>query len=724
MIEYKEQLKYFNWNIREKKSHKKDGGIIKYVDNILTFDIETTSAWINEHGNVIRYHPGRSSDYWNSLKPLALCYIWQFSVDNDVFYGRELRDYITLLDHLPKDAKIIIWIHNAAFEFGFLQGLLPDLKVFARTPHKPMKFDSAAFPNIEFRCSYMLTRLSLEAWGDSIGVKKLVGDLDYEKIRTPLTPLTSQELGYCERDCIVVYNGIKDYLRRYDTQWDIPLTQTGTVRRVVKNKLLAVEGYQKFIKRLVPYDAKMYKILQNIFAGGYTHANRLHAGVVQEGLIEHFDYCSHYPTMMFLKYPCTPWAYLGQRMPDESTFEDNAYIMHLHFEDLECQTFNTYIQFSKSSVSVCKYARPDCKCKWRDFKLDNGRVIRAKSLDIWVTEQDWLTIKDTYKWRTVRCTALYKSHKDFLPKELIEYILELYGNKTALKNIPEDDPRYDLYKQSKQYINALFGMSVTALMQSDIEFNPATMEWTMQPLTVEAVNQRLKELRAWSPRERRYFMSYSWGCYITAYARRMLWKNLLAAGDKCVLYCDTDSLFLLGHHDFTSYNNWITERLEECCNYHGIDPELTRPKDPDGVAHPLGVFTKESDAVQFLTLGAKRYIERRVDGKLYLTVSGINKSAVHILKDNICNFKDGFEFNKDFPTVKKRLLTYITDQPDIIWPDGYKSTYRTGINLRRTGYKITMTDDYKELIKYESLDLMDMPASFKNHLRGRYYIEE
>lgn len=63
----------------------------------------------------------------------------------------------------------------------------------------------------------------------------MVGDLDYNILRTPKTPLTDKEKGYCKRDCIVVYHGIKDFINIYKYQHAIPLTQTGRVRRVVKN---------------------------------------------------------------------------------------------------------------------------------------------------------------------------------------------------------------------------------------------------------------------------------------------------------------------------------------------------------------------------------------------------------------------------------------------------------------------------------------------------------
>ena len=717
MIKYERQLQTYNFkaNSHKKRKHRKGETTQTYCDDIFAFDIETTSGWINEHGNIIGYKKGKSAEYWNNLEAVALCYLWQFSVNDTVYYGREIETFINVINDIPEDVHIIIWIHNASFEVHFLMNIFDDLELFCRQPHKPMKFTSAKYPNIEFRCSYMLTRLSLDTWGQQLGVHKLTGTLKYETIRTPLTPLSQQTLDYAERDCIVVYHGILDYLKRYKNQWDIPLTQTGTVRREVKKLLTSDPSYVKHLKRLVPKDAKQYKMLQDTFAGGYTHANRLHAGTVQSGLITHWDYASSYPAELAKqKYPWSPWIYTGlHEIPPEKNFEDVAYIMLLKFYDIECITFNTYIQA--------------VKCNGYGFMFDNGRVISAKELELYVTEQDYLTIKDTYRWKDLEVKTVYMSYKKYLPTPFIKYMLDLYEKKTTLKGAVFGSADYDIYMYSKQRINALFGMCVTALLQSDITFNNNTLEWGIDALTETQVNEHLEKLRCWLPREKRYFLNYSWGIYCTAYARRDLWRCLLGPNgenDINVIYSDTDSLFINGDCDFSWYNNETINRLNVAMDYHKLPRNLTRPKDRKGKPHQLGVFEKEENCIEFLTLGAKRYVERRENGKLYLTVSGINKQAVYMLENDINNFKDGFEFNKDFPTVSKRLPTYISNQPLLVWPDGYKSTCKSGVNLRRNGYKLTITDEYKKLINYTSFNLGQLPDTFFNHLRGRWMKEK
>ena len=710
MILYVDQLKdKKDWKISSKKSHhkNKEGKYKKeqHLNNIITFDIECTSAWIRE-GEVIPYETGHSNDYWNNLQPLALCYLWQCSVDDTVYYGRMLESFLWLLRDLPKDVSIIIWVHHLAYEFQFLANVLTWNKVFARMPHKPMKASCEEYPDIEFRCTYMLTRLSLASWGKQLGVYKAVGDLDYDKLRTPLTPLTPEELHYGEQDCLVVYAGIQDYLKKYNQQHRIPLTQTGTVRRAVKDLLTCDKSYIRKIKKLVPKTPAEYKRLQRIFAGGYTHANQMYSGKVVEEHIEHYDFASSYPTVMLCeKYPMSAWYYNGINViPDDAEFENTAFIFYLEFQKIESISFNTYIQSSK--------------CTGTNMRYDNGRVLSADTLEMYMTEQDYITIRNNYKWKKVNVVRVWRCKKEYLPKPFLEYILELYENKTSLKDVAGQE---DLYLQSKQYINSLYGMMVTALIQSDVVYKDNT--WSIKELTVKDVEKKLRSLSNYRDREKRYFLSYSWGCWVTAYARRNLWECIESC-DHDVLYCDTDSIFVRGSHDFTWYNDKVTEKIRKSCKSNKLDFNKTRPVTPKGKVKPLGIFEREEDCTQFKTLGAKRYVERRTDNELHLTVSGINKEAVELLNDNIDNFADGFDFNMDADCVHKKLSTYLDDMPEVKYPDGYTSKYKFGINMRNTGYLLTITDEYKLLIKYMNYALHDLPEAFINHLRGTWREED
>lgn len=714
MIEYTNQLQDFDWSVRMKTSRPRKGmkrAVKKkyYIDDIITFDIETTSAWMLPDGSIIPYHTGEKDEYWNSLKPLAIPYIWQCSINDTVYYGKEFRSFLKLLHDIPNNHNCIIWVHNLGFEFEFLQNILTFNNVFARTPHKPMKASCSEYPKIEFRCSYFLTNMSLATWGDKLGLPKMVGDLDYEKLRTPLSVdyMTDAEMKYCERDCEVVYAGIKDYLTRYKDQWDIPMTSTGTIRRVVKDMLVSDPEYVKWLKKLVPKNPEEYALALEVFAGGYTHANRLHSNETITEAVSHRDYKSSYPYIMCSeKFPCNPWVHKGTLdIPDDSMFEDTAYIMKLRFKNIRSKNFNTYLQNSK-----CTSVNP---------MIDNGRIIKADELYTVVTEQDWLIIKNNYDWDEVKAEDIIYSAKDYLPKEYIEYILDLFYNKECLKGIDADQ-----YNLSKTFINALYGMMVSAIMYADTKMDPVTHEWYITPLKRSDVAKKLDELRRWSKYEKRYFLSFWWGIYVCSYGRKNLWSCIDSLGEcsyDC-LYVDTDSMFYIGDHDFDWYNNICDEKLDKMCEHYGIDKSRVRPTRPDGSVAHLGYFEDEHDnIIEFRTLGAKRYVFRSAnDSKLHLTVAGINKGAVECLHNDIDEFKDGVSFDKDHPAVTKRMHTYINNQGSVVWPDGYVSDFDYGINIRRTGYTLEIKDDYARLMHVLDFDIDIMDDTLINDIRRRW----
>lgn len=726
MIRYHEGIfNTFNFNIDTKVTHTKveDRKTDKYkrkiCNDIFTFDIEVTSAWL-EDGHVIGYRKHMPEEYWNSLEPVSLCYIWMFGVNDTVIYGRELEEFYKLLNELP-EMQAVIYIHSLAYEFCFLSNILKWKSVFAKLPHKPMKCVPSEFPLIEFRCSYMLENLSLEKWGKEIGVNKKSGDLDYLKVRTPLTKLDKKEFGYCEYDIRVLYAGIKKEVERYGSLYDIPLTSTGKIRRVVKDIMYNIPDFNRYIKRLVP-SLPIYVLLRQVFAGGYTHPSRLYAGQVIRGITEHRDFASSYPfCICACLYPCTPFTYRTDRyIPKDKSFEKWAFILKLHFEKIESTAINTYIQKSK-----CYNISGAVK--------DNGRIVYADSLDITITEIDWLIIKSHYKWESVTLIDSWYAKKDYLPKPFIEYVLKLYGDKTSLKDV---EGMEDIYNLSKTFINACYGMMCSNIVQSDVKIDSAG-NWYIEPLQPETVDRKLKALsNRYHTRDKRYFLNYAWGCWVTAYARYNLWKCMDLCTDnpeipgKDVLYVDTDSIYGKGIHDYSSYDNWAVEQLEKMCKHYKIDPELTRPKNPDGKTCQLGVFEDEGDNItEFCTLHAKCYVFRGKKKKdkqprLYLTVAGINKDAVDVLQDDIENFEKGLVFDKDHESVKKNMHTYITDQGTVTWPDGYVSTCTSGINIRPTGYTIKGSDEYDRLLEaVQNLYIDDITDITINKLKGYFEID-
>lgn len=678
--------------------------------DIFTFDVENTNAWLDGE-KVIGYEPGHSAEYWNRLVPLSLVYIWQFSFNDKVYYGREIDEFLSLLDDLPKEPEIQIFIHNLDHEMCFLRNILTVKDIFARGSHSPVKVVFEEYPNITFRCTYAMTNMSLEMWGKQIGVHKLVGDLDYNLVRTPLSELTEKEKNYAEMDCIVVYEGIKKDLETYGTVFDIPLTSTGRIRAETKKILYQDKGYNTYIKSLCPDYEELVRLMA-CFSGGVTHCNRIHADTILEDLT-HFDFCSSYPTILCSeKLPSSRFR-KADKLFIEKDNDKYAFIYKLKFTNVCSINPNTYIQLSKAQCTG-------------NVKRDNGRLISCDECTLWCTDNDYKIISWLYKWKYCEVVEKWYATKDYLPRLFIDFILQLYSDKTTLKNVPGKE---DFYGRQKAFLNSLYGMCVTKLCQPEYKMD-ANGEWYTNFPSREETEEQLEKLRDVTSGKHDYFVNYAWGVFCTSFARLNLFKCILGIDDNgkhydvtnngyLVAYYDTDSIFTLGSPDYTWYNEEITKKIKKCCDARLVDFSKTHPKDIKGIEHPLGIFDQEEPLKKGKFIHAKCYLEQRYDDKFYMTISGINKSAVSELgEDAMENFAPGFEFNPDGKDVHKLIPIYNNDMPLVKYPDGYISNYEYGKTLRPTGYKISNTEEYQQMIdayKITADDITDMQMiTFKN----------
>ena len=72
MIKYSDQMR--NTKIETKEVTRR-GKKVKQSLDILTFDIEVTSAWMDPKEGLISYRPGCSAEYWISMEKYSLPYI-------------------------------------------------------------------------------------------------------------------------------------------------------------------------------------------------------------------------------------------------------------------------------------------------------------------------------------------------------------------------------------------------------------------------------------------------------------------------------------------------------------------------------------------------------------------------------------------------------------------------------------------------------------------------
>lgn len=661
----------------------------KKIDNtIYTFDIETTSyLMIGSRIISARDYQSLTSDEQEACIKQACMYVWQFSINDDVYYGRTWDEFKQFLNRLESndDTKKIVFVHNLSFEFQALWSVLRIKSVMSRKSRKLLSCQLEDY-NIELRCTLMLSNLKLEKLPDvyQLPVKKKVGDLDYSLLRTPATPLTDRELGYCEFDCLVTYWYVKTELETYERVDRLPVTSTGKVRKQLQRLVLNNPSYVRKVSNQINVNPKVFNMLVDAFAGGYTHANYIYADEVLTN-VDSYDETSAYPyVLVTCRFPSSEFKRCLVQSVDKMS-PNFAYLLTVRIKNVRCKYLNHFISSSK------------CKEIKGKPNYDNGRIITAKELTITCTDIDLRFILDTYDYDSYEIIESYCSSYNYLPIEYVNFILDKYVLKTKLKNVEGKELEY---AREKGAFNSLYGMTVTNTIRADVEFLNFD-EWVERPLSNQAIMEKL------SKDKKRGFLNFAWGVWCTAYARDNLLRRVLDL-DQYVVYCDTDSCKVVQGYDksiFEKYNQSVEDKIKKVSELRGIPYERFAPADIKGNSHLLGVFECETGKGrsvtydEFITQGAKKYAYK-IDGEIHVTVSGVPKSGGAKCLSSLDEFRDDLVF--DFEHTNKLTLAYNDNQIPVDITDYLGNTYtvkdKSGICMLPTTYKLGKAYDYADLI--------------------------
>lgn len=360
----------------------------------------------------------------------------------------------------------------------------------------------------------------------------------------------------------------------------------------------------------------------------------------------------------------------------------NAYIIVVKFYNIKCKYFNNFI-----SANKCRDVE--------DVAVDNGRIISAKRLEMCLTDVDFYFILDTYKIEKYEILECYSAKYGYLPIQFIEFILEKYVNKTKYKNVEGKELNYLLEKNK---FNSLYGMSVTNTIRDSVIYNNNTKLWEEKELSNEEIIEKLEN------EEKKGFLSFAWGVWVTAYARNNLLRNVVKL-DKDVIYCDTDSIKLKEGYNkkvIKDYNNFVTNKIKLVSKKLKIKEDMFRPKDIYNKEHIIGIFENDENYEEFITQGAKKYAYLK-DGKIHITVSGVPKSGAKELK-SLKDFKDNLVFR--FKNTNKLILFYTEDMESIELTDymGIKAkvTDKSGCALFPNTYTLNKSIEYFNLLQDSS----------------------
>lgn len=629
-----------------------------YLNLVATYDIETTTLPYND-----RYY--------------AFMYHWQFCIGEHVIFGRRWEEFTFLIDYmmnkllLSKGRKLVIYVHNLGFEYQFMKRFFKWSDLMCSSNGSIMKVCMNGC--IEWRCSAKLSNMSLEKFcenSEGVTFYKLSGDkYDYNKLRTPDTPMEMYELGYCYND---VY-GLKqciDYRLKNDDITTIPLTSTGYVRRTAREYMRRNKRNRTLFED-TKLNLDLYTLFTEIFRGGDTHANYKYANQVLDD-IQSFDMQSAYPACMLMdKYPMTPFIKVNE---DKFTRDWTGYtlIFRCIFINIRFRGKHgaPYIPLSKTKGT-----------KRNERVVDNGRILQASILQISLTDIDFDIIKNDYEWDSYYIKDLYVSQLGDLPPEFKTVVLEYFKKKTELKGIIEHI--YE-YMKSKNELNSLYGMMVTAILRNIfyVDENGNIQEREDTDKTPE---QLIEEYY----KSRNSFLPYQWGVYVTANCRKRLHEGISIMG-KYHVYNDTDSA--KGDGDFRKEFQELNKKtiaIAEANGYYAYDKY--------GKKQYPGIWEHECTYRKFITLGSKKYLVETEDGKIESTIAGVSKKAGQMFFKE--HGMEAFKIGTTIPNSGHLIAYYNEDDIHNITVEGCTFQSASNVALVDGGYTIGVTNEYLDLLE-------------------------
>lgn len=324
-----------------------------------------------------------------------------------------------------------------------------------------------------------------------------------------------------------------------------------------------------------------YRVLQV----GYTHANWTKSCTIINN-VSSYDFTSSYPYVMVSeKYPMSEFKKCTFVKSIDQLMDIFCYIVKVRFKKIRSKYLNNFISENKC-ITIKK------------GKYDNGRVIGAEEIEIVLTDVDLKFLFTSYEFDSYEFLEVYWAKKDYLPKEYIEFILEKYVDKTKYKNVEGKETEYML---SKNLFNSLYGMTVTNNIRDNVVYDN-DLGWSEEKLTTDVIIEKLQKEKD------KGYLSFSWGVWVTAYARYNLLSNLIKLDDY-VIYADTDSLKLEEGFDIkviNEYNKKAISKLQKVSEDLEISFDKFSPKDKDGIEHTLGLFDNDGEYEGLITLRCKK----------------------------------------------------------------------------------------------------------------------
>ena len=408
----------------------------------------------------------------------------------------------------------------------------------------------------EFRCSYKLFPKSIKDIGEMVGIQKLNETHDYNEIKhyNSIEELTEEEVKYITNDVRIMVELIR-YLQSKDIKGLI--MSSSAYKNWQKDKYCLCKNEMKKNE-----NEEVVEIVRKSYRGGITKVNPKYAGIEFNDVIS-FDVNSLYPSVMYDNPMPIGDGKIYPSLEEGRRDRRHLFIVVALVMYGKVRTGQHAFIGNQSGFS---YAR----------KYSYDEVIENKVLYLW--EKEWELFKQVYdsEYKILKVVGFKKANNVFK-----DYIDRWYAVKKNAKNETERS-------LAKLMLNSLYGKF--GMNDSRVTKIPVAIGDTIIYKTIENnTTYYYKEVAS----------------YITSMARVKLASFMNKCGDN-FLYCDTDSVYYIGHE--------IPDVFKDV-----IDPKK------------LGYWKYEGHYTRFKSLKAKCYLKQLDDGTIERRIAGCPKECAELI---------------------------------------------------------------------------------------------
>lgn len=644
-------------------------------------------------------------------------YLWNFKTLNletgEIIskFGRRLDEAIDYMETLgSKEKRVLVFCHNLYFEKIWLDrfGFTTKSSSIFRDKNSPYKVIYEELENIEFRCSYALSRKSLKQLALNYNMKKL--EYDYNKERTWYDKLDQLDYDYNENDNDIVLAYIKDLINKgYKINGSFPVSANAMLRRersayinsLEESKTTAVgkilAGVKKEVKNFDLYDCITLSNRGGAVGANHTTVNKAYENVYSADIKSSYPY-----TMATAKFPrFTKENYkvyfnedATNKLWDEIDIIYNS--IELELKDSSYMACNSWNAFAciveieglkiKSDDLIADISISNCldvENTLINYSSFEGKILKADKLKIAINTASLASILTIYDFENINVIGKLHYTKKTAPLHILErhHLLDLFNKKENLE-------KGSIHQQiAKEAINSLFGNKVRSIIQDEIKTEFGITKKTKDYKKLK-LHERKEEFEIATKQNTKNYDLYSHGIWICALSRfnLNLMQLRLVINDFKNIYIDTDSVkFVKKSTDtigsssdtniintniivndlLTNINDKIISKnaSRKAFKLYKIDKSLDNDK--YNKICTLGIWEIESidnkgkiaPYKAFKTLGSKRYgyikIDKNGQQVIHTTIAGCSRNIGYYLTEQA---EQLINKNRDRTTAQKFII--------------------------------------------------------------------